>query len=105
MDSLAARFGRSVGLEGVLFLIGVNALGRGFEPRLEKERKQDLIMEGTYHAFAALGVYEQVGLEADGFAVWERRLDVPRLAVEQQEKLLHLAILAYFEPYLPEAPA
>lgn len=95
------RFGEEPGIEGLLFLIGVQARGRGFEPDLEKETKQALIMEGTYHAFEMLGLYEKVGMEADGSWIWERVADDPeQLAVEEQEKLLRIAILAYFDDYL-----
>ena len=97
----AARFGKTPDIEGMLFLMGIQARGRGFEPELEKDAKQSLIMEGTYHAFAALGIYEHVGMEADGHWIWERVIDhPPDLSVEAQEKLLKTAILQYFEESL-----
>lgn len=92
---LGHRFGESVGLEGILFLIGVQEQGSGFEPRLKKERKQDLIMRGTHHVLEMLGIYRRVDDEAEG-AHWERRYDLPMLTVEQQEKLLRVAIIRYF---------
>ena len=49
------RFGRQAGIEGILFLIGVQTRGRGFEPDLEKEAKERLIMEGAYRVFETLG--------------------------------------------------
>jgi hypothetical protein len=98
---LAARFGKTPDIEGILFLMGIQARGQGFEPDLEKDAKQNLIMEGTYHAFAALGVYEHVGMEADGHWIWERMIDhPPDLSVEAQEKLLKTAILHYFDESL-----
>ncbi|HMB92698.1 MAG TPA: hypothetical protein VKP65_17740 [Rhodothermales bacterium] len=98
---LTARFGKTPDIESILFLIGIQARGRGFEPELEKDAKQSLIMEGTYHAFAALGIYERIGMEADGHWIWERVIDhPPDLSVEAQEKLLKIAILQYFEESL-----
>lgn len=94
---LDARFGRDTNLEGILFLIGIQSRGQGFEPKLGKEVKQDLIMEGTYRAFEALGLYRRAGTDAEGGPVWVRAGDVPRLSVDRQEKLLRVAILAYFE--------
>ena len=96
---LGERFGRAEpDLEAILFLIGVQSVGRGFEPKLEKETKQDLIMEGTYCAFETLGLYACVGADADGLGVWERTdVRLPTLSVEGQETLLRLAVLRYFD--------
>ena len=95
------RFGKEAGIEGILFLVGVQERGRGFEPDLEKEAKERLIMEGTYCVFETLGIYERVGLEADGHWVWERRIDPPSaLSIDEQETLLRIAILRYFDNLL-----
>ena len=93
-----ARFGREPTIEAILFLIGIQARGRGFEPELAKDAKQNLIMEGTFFAFETLGIYERVGMEDDGFWIWERIIEhPPDLSVEQQEKLLKTAIIRYFD--------
>lgn len=95
---VAGRFGRNVTIEAVLFLIGIQSRGRGYEPDLAKSDKQDTIMEGTYCAFEALGLYERVGLDEKGFWIWERRDDGNAvLDVDQQEKLLKVGIIRYFE--------
>ena len=102
---LKQRFTRTdeVSIEHVLFLIGVQARGRGFEPELEKEIKQDLIMEGTCEAFERIGLYERIGMEHDGRWVWQRTAEPPDdLAVDDQETLLKYAILAYFDEVLEE---
>ncbi len=102
---LQQRLGRKrPGIEAILFLIGIQERGHGYEPDLAREAKQDLIMEGTYHAFAALDVYRRVGMEANGAWIWERMLTLPKLSVEEQEKLLRLAIVRYFEPILEASP-
>ncbi len=95
---IAGRFGKAPGIAELLFLIGVQSRGRGFEPALEKEAKQALIMEGTCCVFEKLGIYERVGMEEDGAWIWERMIDPPpHLPVEGQEKLLKTAIVRYFE--------
>lgn len=99
-DWIQARFKREASIETVLFLIGIQVRGRGFEPRLEKEVKQSYIMEGTYAAFATLGHYAQVGMDAHGAWIWEKQVTLPTLTIEAQEKLLRLAILRYFNDYL-----
>lgn len=98
---LQSRFGKEPGIEGVLFLIGIQSCGRGFEPNLGKEAKQALIMEGTYCVFETLGIYARVGMEEDGNWIWERLIDQPPgLSVDDQEKLLRTAILRYFDDFL-----
>lgn len=98
------RFGRNVSIEAILFLIGIQSKGRGFEPNLEKEAKQDTIMEGTFCAFETLGLYERIGLDEDGTWIWERTVDaIPKLPVEQQEKLLKLGIVQYFNDVFQRA--
>ena len=100
------RFGKEVDIEGILFLIGVQARGRGFEPDLEKEAKERLIMEGAYCVFETLGVYERVGMEADGHWIWQRQIDhPPNLSVDEQETLLRAAILRYFDNQLDVSDA
>lgn len=98
---LRERFDREPTIETTLFLIGIQARGRGFEPKLPKARKQALIMEGAYAVFEHLGLYERVGMDADGFWIRERTRPLPALSIERQEKLLRVAILRYFEETVP----
>ncbi|MCX7907078.1 MAG: hypothetical protein N2561_06030 [Bacteroidetes bacterium] len=101
---LAARFGKSPSLEGVLFLIGLRELGLGYEPGLEKEAKQDLIQEGANYALAALGYLEPMGREPHtGFTQWRslRPLDKP-LDPDKQERLLRWAAWRYFLACWPD---
>lgn len=96
ISDVSERFGRTPDVDAMLFLIGVQSVGRGYEPDLPKERKQSLIMEGSYLAFETLGVYSRVGMERNGFWIWEKSFDLPKLSVENQEKLLRIGILNYF---------
>ena len=95
---LEQRFGRQAGIESILFLIGIQSRGRGFEPRLSKKAKQDLIMEGTHCAFESVGLYRRIGTNKKGHILWERTGPVvPKLPLPEQEKLLQIAILSYFD--------
>ena len=102
---LTTRFRKAFSVEGVLFLIGIQERGKGFEPKLEKEEKQDVIMEGTYAALAALGYYEPAGVDEQGVRQWQKVREAPELSVEAQEDLLKEAILAYFGQLFPESAA
>ena len=98
---ISRRFGKEAGIEGLLFLVGVQEQGRGYEPDLDKETKERLVMEGTCCVFETLGIYERIGMEADGQWIWQRRIDhPPDLSVDQQETLLRTAILRYFDNHL-----
>ena len=97
----AERFGKDASIEAILFLIGVQSRGRGYEPEMAKETKQDTIMEGTFCAFEKLGIYERVGVDERGFWLWERSVEsIPSLPIEEQEKLLKLGIIRYFDEEL-----
>ena len=95
---LETHFGRQAGIESILFLIGIQSQGRGYEPKLSKKKKQALIMEGTHCAFETLGLYKRVGMDANGQIVWERTaIPLQKLPLPEQEKLLRVAILSYFD--------
>ncbi len=100
LDWVAARFGKQPDIEAILFLIGLQSRGIGYDPDMPKERKQDTIMEGTFCSFEKLGFYERVGLDEDGFWIWERSVDIPKLSIEDQEKLLKIGIVRFFEDVL-----
>jgi hypothetical protein len=87
---LEQTFGKKMGLEGTLFMMGVQEAGVGFKRHLEKEAKQDLILEGTYHALAALGFYTRT---TDG---WQPTASLPKMQLNDQEKLLKTGVLRYF---------
>ena len=95
---LEPRFGKQPEIESTLFLIGIQSRGRGYQPKLSKKAKQALIMEGTYCAFETLGLYKRVGKDANGNIEWERCQVPPlQLSLQEQEKILRIAILSYFD--------
>lgn len=92
LHCLAAQFGRlPLGIEQVLFLIGIQERGRGYEPNLPREEKQALVVDGAGYALATLGLFRRL------VSGWEPILTPwPVLSREAQEKLLRVAILEYF---------
>ena len=92
------RFGKDPDLEGILFLIGMQELGKGFIPDLDKKRKEQIVWEGTYNALAALGYYERAGLETNGHWIWEECNPLPETQSSQaDEQLVRQGILRYFD--------
>lgn len=90
------RYARDAGVEAVLFLVGIQARGKGFTDRLRKEEKQDLIMLGTWK------VLENVHLANldESTGAWERTAPLPVLDVAAQERFLRAAIVRYFAAHV-----
>jgi hypothetical protein len=95
---IRARFGRDPGLESVLFLVGIQSRGTGYTPQLDRDEKQDLIMQGSSVVLGELGIHERpaVGPSPESSA----RLEIPKIPVEWQESLLKLGAIRYFEQFM-----
>lgn len=83
-------------LNGVLFLIGVQELGKG-NKIFSKEQKQDLMHIAICKVLSYAGFYELDFTDQDGWPHWKLTKDLPRFDLLDQEKLLKLQILEYFE--------
>lgn len=97
MASVAEVIGkRPKDLNGVLFLIGVQELGQGPVP-FSKEEKQDLMHIAICKVLSYSGYYELKGTDKDGWPHWERVKPLPHFDLLEQEKLLKMHVLEYFE--------
>lgn len=83
-------------LNGVLFLIGVQELGRG-NAHFSKEEKQDLMHIGICKVLSLAGYYELVGLDKDGWPHWKLIKKLPHFDLLEQERLLRMHVMEYFE--------
>jgi hypothetical protein len=83
-------------LNGVLFLIGVQELGRGHQ-LFTKEQKQDLMHIAICKVLSYAGHYVLEGLDTDGWPHWKLVKKLPRFDLLEQEKLLKMQVLEYFE--------
>ena len=83
-------------LNAVLFLIGVQELGHG-KRNFSKEEKQDLMHIGICKVLSLAGYYELEGLDKDGWPHWKLVKKLPHFDLLEQEKLLKLHVLEYFE--------
>lgn len=82
-------------LNALLFLIGVQELGR-WRQEFTKEEKQDLMHVAVCRLLAEDGHYEFVGRDADGWPHYELTSPVPPADLAAQETLLKRKIVAYF---------
>ena len=83
-------------LNAVLFLIGVQELGQG-RKFFEKEEKQDLMHIGICKVLSLSGYYELEGLDKDGWPHWKLIKKLPHFDLLEQEKLLKMLVIEYFE--------
>jgi hypothetical protein len=83
-------------LNGVLFLIGVQELGKGYKI-FTKEEKQDLMHIAICRVLSRVGFYELLGTDAEGWPHWKLVRPLPQFDLLEQEKLLKTQVLEYFE--------
>jgi hypothetical protein len=83
-------------LNSVLFLIGVQELGRG-NKTFSKEEKQDLMHIGICKILSLSGYYELQGADKDGWPHWKLIKKLPHFDLLEQEKLLKMHVVEYFE--------
>jgi len=87
---------RPTDLESVLFLIGVQELGKG-HVYFSKEQKQDLMHIATCKVLSFSGIYELEGLDAEGWPHWNLIQNLPPLALKEQEILIKAHVIHYFK--------
>jgi len=99
--ALLSDLGKIIGkrpkdLNGVLFLIGVQELGKGNKV-FSKEEKQDLIHLGICKVLSYSDFYELEGQDADGWPHWKLIKKLPHFDLLDQEKFLKWHVIEYFE--------
>lgn len=83
-------------LNGTLFLIGVQELGKGNQ-YFTKEQKQDLMHIAICKVLSYAGYYELEGLDPEGWPHWKLIKKLPHFDLLEQEKLLKMQVMEYFE--------
>lgn len=86
-------------LNAVLFLIGVQELGRG-ATNFSKEEKQDLMHIAICKVLSFSGYYQLEGVDEEGWPHWKLIKELPHFDLIEQEKLLKMHVIEYFEKEL-----
>ncbi len=94
---LRERFGKVPDMEGILFLIGVNELGKMPRRKFSKEQKQDLMHVAVCTLLSQLGYYEFAGRDAEGWPHYNEVAGVPVKGMAEQERMLKECVIRYFE--------
>lgn len=95
-DMLTERFGKKPNMEAILFLIGVQELGK-LKKKFTKEQKQDLMHIATCTLLSQSGYFELEGYDQDGWPHFKEAQPVPKMGLTEQERFLQEHIIAYFE--------
>ena len=90
------RFGRGIDIDGILFLIGVQELGKG-KVQLSKEEKTDVIHVAVCTLLEPYGYYEFTGTDPEGWPHFKQTMKLPHLRPLDQQKLIKEAIIDYVE--------
>jgi len=100
-QALLLRLEASIGkkptdLNSVLFLIGVQELGKG-RKKFTKEQKQDLMHIAICKILSFSGFYALEGIDEDGWPHWKMMQKLPHFDMIEQEKLMKMHVLEYFD--------
>ena len=95
LRSLNNQFDGDLDLQAVLFLIGVQELGKG-RVKYSKDQKLELMHIAICTLLEPFGYYNFAGHDEDGFPHWELNEQLPPLSPGQQMALMKESILDYF---------
>lgn len=100
LDQLQTLIGkRPADLNAVLFLIGVQELGKG-PKRFSKEVKQDLMHIATCRVLSQSGYYAFDGYDKDDWPRWTLTKPTPHNDLLTQEIFLKEHVIQYFQSVL-----
>ena len=95
VSKLEKRFGEGLDLQVILFLIGLQELGMGYQ-KLKKDQKVEVMHIAVCALLSQWGYYEFAGHDDDGWPHWKETSKLPALNAKQQDKLIREAIIEYF---------
>lgn len=96
LKSLSPQFGDDIDVQAILFLIGIQELGKG-KIKLSKNEKLDIMHIAICTLLSPYGYYEYKGVDEEGWPHWQVNEKLPPLKPMQQETLIKEAIVEYFK--------
>ena len=93
---LEERFQMPIDYAGILFLIGLQELGKPYR-EYKKDDKLAIMHIAVCTLLEPYGIYEFVGKDSEGWPHWRLVEELPPLSDAQQNKLITEAIIDYFE--------
>ena len=89
-------------LQTILFLVGIQELGRLPDEKFTKEEKADLMHIAVCTILEPEGYYRFIGRDQDGWPHWESDKNFRTTGVDNQEAILKLRLIDYFDESLIE---
>lgn len=96
LAELNERFGGGLDVQSILFLIGVQELGKGHQ-KFSKRQKTELMHVAVCTVLEPYGFYKTIGRDKDNWPHFEFLKELPPLDERQQQHLMKEAILTYFQ--------
>lgn len=91
---LEEDFGHDIDTHGVLFILGVQILGKGYL-KFTKEQKTELMHIALCSVLEPYGYYEYTGSDDDGWPHFDLVKQLPKLAIREQQMLIKEAVIEY----------
>lgn len=95
-QKLKERFDSEVDYDSILFLIGLQELGKPFK-KYKKDQKLEIMHVAICTLLEPYGFYEYEGQDGDGWPHWKLKENLPFLDAKQQNKLIIDSIIDYFK--------
>lgn len=96
IKQLSEQFNVEPTLEAILFLIGIQELGRGLQ-EFNRDEKMDLIQLGTLRVLSEFEYYEKAGeTDRDEWPIYQRNENLVLPEGSNQEEALKKGIVKYF---------
>lgn len=96
VDLVSAPYGEKLEIDAILFLIGIQELGKGYR-KFSKDQKLEVMHVAICSLLAPYGYYEFNGYDKDEWPHWNATDKLPFLKPLQQHHLMRQAIVTYFE--------
>ncbi len=96
LKKISKQFGDDIDIQGLLFIIGLQELGKG-KVKLSKNEKLDVMHIAICTLLSPYGYYEFEGLDKDGWPHWKTTEKLPPLKPAQQQEIIKQAIVEYFK--------
>jgi hypothetical protein len=96
IDKVSEPYGERLEFDAILFLIGVQELGKGYR-KFTKDQKIEVMHVAICSLLAPYGYYILEGIDPDGWPHWTATEKLPFLKPLQQHHLMRQAVVNYFE--------
>ena len=95
MQKMNKRFGEVIDVQAILFIIGLQELGKKVE-KLSKDQKLDVMHVAVCTLLEPYGYYEYDGRDKEEWPHWKAIKNLPNLNTPEQEQLIKQSIIEYF---------